>query len=42
MKCTNQHEIYAKRPNTNSCLIECLYVDDMLLTETNEAEMEKF
>lgn len=42
VKCTNEHGIYANRSNTNSCLIVCLYVDDVLLTGTDEAEKERF
>lgn len=42
VKCTNEHGIYSKGSNTEDYLILCLYVDDMLLTGTNEAEMENF
>lgn len=42
VKCTNEHGIYSRYSNENSYLIICLYVDDMLLTGTCEAEMEEF
>ena len=39
-KCVNEHGIYCR--NTTNKLIVCFYVDDMIITGSNEAEMEGF
>ena len=39
-KCVNDHGIYCR--NIANKLIICLYVDDMIITGSNEAEMESF
>jgi len=36
-KCVNEHGIYCR--NTTNKLIVCFYVDDMIITRSNEAEI---
>jgi len=38
IKCVNKYGIYYR--NTTNKLIVCLYVDDIIITGSNEAEME--
>jgi len=40
IKCVNEHAIYCR--NITNKLIVCLYVDDMIVTGSNEEEMKDF
>jgi hypothetical protein len=39
LKCTTEHGVYVKRSSSNDLIILCLYVDDLLITGSNEKEI---
>ncbi|WJX39555.1 DNA helicase [Trifolium repens] len=41
-RCTTEHGVYVKGSNHEEMIILCLYVDDLLITGSNKAVLEKF
>ncbi|XP_057452738.1 uncharacterized mitochondrial protein AtMg00810-like [Lotus japonicus] len=41
-KCISKHGVYVKRSKSTGMIIVCLYVDDLLVTGSIEAEIVKF
>ncbi|PNX67781.1 hypothetical protein L195_g055811, partial [Trifolium pratense] len=41
-KCITEHGVYVMKSATSDTIILCLYVDDLLITGSNEAQISKF
>lgn len=41
-KCTNEHGVYVKKSAAVSHLLACLYMDDLLVTRSTQAEIDEF
>ncbi|MCH99895.1 cationic amino acid transporter 1-like, partial [Trifolium medium] len=42
IKCTTEHRVYVRRSSSGDLVILCLYVDDLLITGSNEKEISEF
>nr|XP_012572793.1 uncharacterized protein LOC101489768 [Cicer arietinum] len=41
-KCVNEHGVYVKKGAATPALLKCLYVDDLLLTSSDEVKIKEF
>jgi hypothetical protein len=42
LKCTTEHGVYVKKSSSDNLIILCLYVDDLLITGSDENEISDF